>query len=212
LDSRRFPEIGDRVPRRGNRVTRALARGLMSVCGWRIRGDFPDLGKAVFIVAPHTSNWDFIVGVGALYAIGFRAAFLAKHTVFRGPLGWLMRFLGGIPVDRRAPHGAVERVVRRFRESEQLMLGLAPEGTRKRVGRWKTGFYHIAQKAGVPIVPATFDYDQRCILIGEPLATTGDIAADLAMLKSFCEGPTTTRATAFAEEPETDAAEACAQG
>lgn len=151
--------------------------------GWRIDGAIPNTPKLVLIVAPHTSNWDFVVGVAAKFALGLRVLFLGKDTLFRFPLGALMRRLGGVPVDRSAPHDVVSEIVERFARRERLIVALTPEGTRKRVERWRTGFYHIAHGARVPIVPVALDWGSRTVRIGAPFLTTGDVDGDVRELQ-----------------------------
>ena len=148
----------------------------------------PDEPKFVIIVAPHTSNWDFTLGVAALFALGLRVSFLGKHTLFTPPLGSFMRWLGGIPVDRSVSRDRVAEAVAAFESSAQLILAVAPEGTRKRVTEWKTGFYHVAHGARVPIVPVAFDYGAKTIRIGPPFRTTGNREADMKALKDFYRG------------------------
>lgn len=145
----------------------------------------PNEPKFVIVVVPHTSNWDFCVGVAALFALGFRVSFLGKHTLFKGPLGMFMRWLGGIPVDRSVSRDRVGESVQAFKSNEKLILAVAPEGTRKRVAKWKSGFYYVAHGAGVPIVPVAFDYGSRIVRIGAPLLPTGNREADIETLKSF---------------------------
>lgn len=157
----------------------------MAVAGWRIEGALPDLPKFVVCVAPHTSNWDFVIGYAAKMALGLRASWLGKHTLFRGVMGPLLRRMGGIPVDRRAPSGVVEQAAQRFRSSGQLVLGVAPEGTRKKVMQWKSGFYRIARQAGVPIVPVALDWGVRTVRVGPPFDATGDETTDLETLHAF---------------------------
>ena len=156
----------------------------MRVTGWRITGEFPNLPQFVVIVAPHTSNWDFFVGVMAMFAIGFRGTFLGKHTVFRWPVSVIMRWLGGIPVDRASPHNVVEQTIDYFRSRPQMLLALSPEGTRKKLPAWRTGFWYVAKGANVPIVPAAFDYPAKTITIFPPLVPGDDIAADIAALRA----------------------------
>jgi 1-acyl-sn-glycerol-3-phosphate acyltransferase len=172
-------------PRSGNACTRAIGRLLLAASRFRIAGALPATPKFVVCVAPHTSNWDFVVGYAAKLAIGVRASWLGKHSLFRGPLGPLLRAMGGIAVDRSAAHGVVAQVVRRFAESPRLVLGVAPEGTRRRVDRWRSGFYHIAHQAGVPIVPVGIDWARRTLRIGDVVSTTGDEAEDLRSLQRF---------------------------
>lgn len=154
----------------------------MRLVGWRFEGSFPDLAKFVVIVAPHTSNWDFMVGVMAMFAAGFRGTFLGKDTLFRWPLGVVMRWLGGVPVVRSSPHNVVEQVIDHFNARSAMMLALSPEGTRKKLPAWRTGFYNIAKGAGVPIIPVAFDYPKKVIRLHPPMYTTDDQTADFAHL------------------------------
>lgn len=179
------PPLGPRVPSRGNAVSRSIGRAWLSLGGWRFEGAMPNEPKFVVIVAPHTSNWDFTLGVAALFALGFRVSFLGKHTLFKWPLGIFMRWLGGIPVERSVSRDRVGESVAAFNASDELILAVAPEGTRKPVTQWKTGFYHVAVGAGVPIVPVAFDYGRKVIGIGAQFRPTVDRDADIATLKDF---------------------------
>jgi 1-acyl-sn-glycerol-3-phosphate acyltransferase len=171
-------------PRRGTRFSRALARRLLALAGWRVRGELPFRPKFVLIVAPHTSNWDFVIGVLAMFATGLRASWLGKHTLFRFPLAPLLCWLGGEPIDRSAPQGTTGAAVERFRTRSHWVLGLSPEGTRRPVARWKTGFHRIAVRAGVPIVPVWIDYRTRTVGIGALFEPGPDEAADVARLRA----------------------------
>jgi 1-acyl-sn-glycerol-3-phosphate acyltransferase len=151
--------------------------------GWTFAGRIPDVAKAVLIVAPHSSNWDFFIGVAAMFALGVRVEFWGKHTLFFWPLGPLMRWLGGFPVDRRSAAGVVDVTVHRFAASDRMILALAPEGTRSAVHRWKTGFYHVAEAASVPVIPVVLDWGSRTIRFGDRFDTTGDIELDVSTLK-----------------------------
>ena len=179
-----IPPLGDAVARRGNVFSRAIARLAMRLTGWRIEGEFPNLPQFVVIVAPHTSNWDFFVGVMAMFAIGFRGTFLGKHTVFRWPAGVIMRWLGGVPVDRESSHNVVQQTIDYFHSRPQMLLALSPEGTRKKLPAWRTGYWYVAKGAGVPIVPAAFDYPGKRILIFPPIEPGEDIAADITTLRA----------------------------
>ncbi len=179
------PYLGPSVPLRGNALSRRIGRGALSIAGWRFDGIVPNEPKFVIIVAPHTSNWDFPLGVAALFALGFRASFMGKHTLFQGPLAIPMKWLGGIPVDRAVKRDRVSESVAAFNASDKLILVLAPEGTRKYVATWKTGFYHVAHGADVPIVPVAFDFGTRTIRFGAALTPTGDRDADIKKLRAF---------------------------
>lgn len=176
------------LPRRRNPLTRALGRAAMAATGWRLDGAVPDLPKAVLVVAPHTSNWDFPVGVMAMFAHDLRISWLGKHTLFRGPLGMLMRILGGIPVRRGEGTGTVAEAIASFGAREQLLLALAPEGTRRAVSGWKQGFSRIAAGAGVPVVPVALDWGRRRVRLGPPFAMTGEASSDEATLRRWFAG------------------------
>jgi 1-acyl-sn-glycerol-3-phosphate acyltransferase len=179
----RFPSLGSDVPTTGGTVSRAAGRLMLRLLGWRITGEIPNRRKFVIIVAPHSSNWDFPVGVAAKMSLGLRALWLGKDSLFRFPLGIVMRALGGMPVDRSTSNDVVNAVVARFAGQERLVLALAPEGTRKKVDRWRTGFYHIAHAAQVPIVPVALNWKERAIEIRAPFHTSGDLDGDLAVLQ-----------------------------
>ena len=171
------------APRRGSRLLRQLGRAGLALARWRIVGDVPAVPKFVAIVAPHTSNWDFPVGVLVMFALDLKVHWFGKDTLFRSPLGPVFRRLGGRPVNRETPEGVVDEMAAIVRAEAQFILALAPEGTRKRVARWRTGFYHIAERTGTPIVPVSLDWATRTVTIGAPLHPTGDLEADLAVLQ-----------------------------
>jgi len=180
-----IPEPGLQVPRRGGAIRAGIGRGLLHLLGWRLEGTLPDLPKFLVTAAPHSSNRDFYVGIAAVFALRLDIRFVGKAELFRGPLGPLMRWLGGLPVDRHRPEGFVEQIVALFAAREQLVLAMAPEGTRKPVERWKSGFYRIALGAGVPIVPGYFDNARKRVGFGPPFWPTGDAERDIAELRAF---------------------------
>ncbi|MEO5903774.1 MAG: lysophospholipid acyltransferase family protein [Gemmatimonadaceae bacterium] len=182
------PSLGPSVPRRGNAISRAIGRVGLSAAGWRFEGDVPDERKFVIIVVPHTSNWDFILGVEALFSLGFRVSFLGKHTLFKWPIGIFMRWMGGIAVERTVRKDRVADTIAAFDSADKLILAVAPEGTRKRVAEWKTGFYHVAHGAHVPIVPVAFDYGRKVVRFYPPFWTTGDAGADMPRIKDLYRG------------------------
>jgi 1-acyl-sn-glycerol-3-phosphate acyltransferase len=157
------------------------------IFGWKLSGNFPyHYKKMVLAVAPHTHWVDVMVGFAARNAMNINhAKFLGKKELFVGPLGWVLRKMGGTPVDRFSKHGMVDQVAEIFAANENFILGLSPEGTRKRVDKLRTGFYHIAKKAGVPIVPIGFDYENKRVVIGEAFFPGDDEAADLKKIISF---------------------------
>jgi 1-acyl-sn-glycerol-3-phosphate acyltransferase len=178
------PAIGPNVPRAHTRPSAALGRFTMGLTGWRFEGELPDVSKMVLIVAPHTSNWDFPVGLQAKLALRLGGTFIGKHSLFRWPFGIFMRWLGGIPVNRNAASGFVDEVASALREADRMTVVIAPEGTRRRVEQWKSGFYRIAHEAGVPILPVAFDYSRRVISFAPLFHPTGDYEQDLVELRS----------------------------
>ena len=185
MSAGRFPELPPSLPRRGNALSKGFARSLLSVAGWRVDGEFPDRPKMVAIVAPHTSNWDFIVGILVVFALGLRVRFLGKHTLFKPPLGWLMRWLGGTPVVRETPQGAVGDAAEMIMREEKVLLGIAPQGTRKRGTPWRSGFYNIALAAKVPILPAAFDFGRKSLTLFPVFEPSGNYEADVARLQAL---------------------------
>lgn len=180
----RLIAVPPRAPRiRGQRFVRWIASTVIRHSSWRLVGEFPDSPKLVAIAAPHSSNWDGIIGISFAYALGVRATWMGKNSLFRFGLDRLMRGLGGIPTDRSNPRGAVGQMAEMVRStSDPMWLFLAPEGTRKVVPKWRTGFWHIASEAGVPILLAAIDYPARQFVIGPLFYPTGDKERDLAAL------------------------------
>ena len=166
-------------------VRRALGRSYLKLTGWRIEGEMPDVPRLVAIAAPHTSYWDFPHMMAFGFATGQYIHFLMKHTMFEGPLGVLLRAMGGIPVDRRQPQGLVEAVSRAMDKHDELTLVVAPEGTRRRAEYWKSGFYRLAQGAGIPIGLGYLDYGRREVGFGPLFWPTGDIATDMEAIEAF---------------------------
>jgi 1-acyl-sn-glycerol-3-phosphate acyltransferase len=183
-----IPELGPAVPRRGGVLRRMIGRAILRLTGWRIEGTLPDLPRFIVIAAPHSSAWDFVHGIAVVFALRLDVHYFGKAELFRGPLGVLMRSLGGIPVDRTRNQGMVDGVAERVRREDKFVVALAPEGTRKPVARWKSGFYHIAVKAGVPIVPGVFDNGRKAVRFHPPFDPTGDADGDIAVLRALYDG------------------------
>ena len=180
-----IPPVGGTAPRRRYPLLRPLGLLVLRVMGWTGEGEVPDCPRVVVAVAPHSSNWDFVVGAAMLVALELRISYIAKHTLFVGPLGWLVRWLGGIPVDRSRPEGFAEMMVGVFEGAQPRWLAVTPEGTRKPVPRFKTGFYRIAQEAGVPIVPVYFNHERRVIGFLPPVQPISDIEQGVAELREL---------------------------
>ena len=166
-------------------ILKQIAKVILKTSGWELVGEVPCLDKAVYIAAPHTSNWDgFWLLVGKT-VLDLEARFLAKHTLFWWPLSPILSWFGAIPIDRSRDAGVVEQLVDLLRTSDRLNLALAPEGTRKWTPHWKSGFYHIAIEAEVPIVLAFIDYKNKRMGIGETFRPSGDQDHDLEHLRNF---------------------------
>jgi len=178
-------QLPPKMPRLRDGWQRKLCRGVLRLCGWSLVGEFPDVPRLVLIAAPHSSWWDGIWGLLVKVAVGADVNFMAKQELFRGPLGGLLRRLGGMPIDRGAARGVVEQMIDQFQQRGQLWLGLAPEGTRKPVQRWKSGFWRIAREAGVPIFPVAFHYPDKTIHFGPPIDASADMEADIARLRAW---------------------------
>ena len=181
------PPLPPNAPRvKPNAQLRWLGRAILRMGGWRMVGRFPDIPKLVLIGAPHSSNWDGVWGFAAKMAMGLDIKILGKDSLFRVPLlGAALRHLGVIPVDRRAAQGVVEQAAAMIAQAEKLWFGLAPEGTRKPVDRWKPGFWRIAKMADVPVLPAYFHYPEKIIGIGEPFRLSDDMNADIARIRTW---------------------------
>jgi 1-acyl-sn-glycerol-3-phosphate acyltransferase len=166
-------------------LKRAVGGLGLRLAGWRLEGEAPPIPKYVLLGAPHTSNWDFAALLAVSLNWEISVAFVAKHTLFRGPAGPVMRALGGIPIDRRAPRGLVGQIVEEFRRRDRLVVTITPEGTRGATDRWRSGFYRIATEAGVPIVPGFVDYANKRAGFGPPLYPSGNVKADMDVLRAF---------------------------
>lgn len=166
-------------------LARRLGALYLRLFGWRVEGRLPAATKAVAIAAPHTSNWDLPFMLAVSYVLGVKPSWLGKRELFGRPFGWLMRRLGGIPVDRDQRMNLVEQVVAHFGTVDQLFLVIPPSGTRTRALHWKSGFYHIARGAEVPIICAFLDYRRKIGGIGPVIRPGGDVRADMKMIREF---------------------------
>ena len=184
-----LPELPDFAPRSGgNALTRAIGRGILRLGGWRMIGEWPKVSKVVVIVAPHSSAWDAIWGIAAKVGLGLGIVFIGKKEAFWGPVGWMLRLFGGVPVDRSAPGGIVDLVANQMREAQSMWFVLAPEGTRRQVDQWKTGFWKIARRAQVPVFCVGFNYPDRTIRLGQLVTLTDDMEADVRRIRGLFAG------------------------
>ena len=177
-----------------SRLAYAVGRLYLTLAGWKVEGELPPGGKGVLIAAPHTSGWDLPFMLSVAWVFRLRLNWLGKHTLFRGAAGPFMRWLGGIPVDRRAPLGQVGQAVERFNNHSSMYLAIAPAGTRSQAKHWKSGFYRIAEGAGVPILCGFLDYGRKVGGVGPAIVPSGDVRADMDRLRAFYEGMTGLRA------------------
>jgi 1-acyl-sn-glycerol-3-phosphate acyltransferase len=179
------PQSPPRVPRGGNAFTRWLGRVLLRLLGWRVTGGFPDEPRFIVIAAPHTSNWDWVVAMPALLALGIRIKYLIKDSAFVWPFSLILRATGGVPIDRNAPEGVVEDLAARVVDTPEIILVITPEGTRRRVEHWKTGFLRIAELAALPVVQVSWDYPSRVIDLGPVVELSGDHDRDIARIRAY---------------------------
>ncbi|MDA1370514.1 MAG: lysophospholipid acyltransferase family protein [Proteobacteria bacterium] len=166
-------------------LLRIISIGILKLIGWKARGKVLEHQRFVLIGAPHTSNWDFPLMLLIVLKLRLRVFWMGKHTLFPFPLGWLMKWLGGIPINRTASHNVVNETVRQYRENDELVVLIPPEGTRKKVNQWKTGFYHIANMAQVPILLGYVDAANKEAGIADFFAPTGDLEKDMLEIRRF---------------------------
>ena len=180
------PALPPNAPRGGTAaLSRRFGAAVLRLGGWRMVGEWPDEPRMVIIAAPHSSAWDAVWGFAMKLALDMGIVFMGKKEIFVGPLGWYLRRMGGMAVDRAAPVGVVEQVAASLRAAERMWFVLAPEGTRQRVAQWKTGFWKIARAADVPVLCVAFDYPNRRVVIG-PLLRCGDsVDADMARIREW---------------------------
>jgi 1-acyl-sn-glycerol-3-phosphate acyltransferase len=183
-------KFGQSAPYQGawSEFIRGVSWAYLKAIGWRVVTDWPGMPKSVVVAAPHTSNWDGLTMLAVAGWYRVKLSWMGKASLARGPLGWLVLRAGCVPVERSSSNDVVEQMRRAFAESPELHLAVAPEGTRRANPEWKTGFYHIARSAGVPLVMAVLDYRTRTLRLDGPMPTTDDMAADLKqVLASYAE-------------------------
>jgi 1-acyl-sn-glycerol-3-phosphate acyltransferase len=161
------------------------ARGMLRLLGWRLAGQFPDYPKAVVIGYPHTSNIDGFIMLLTAWAYGVKPLWMVKIEMMRGPLGTIIRLLGGMAIDRRASHDTVQQAAQQIQAAERAILVISPEGTRRKTDHWKVGFYWIAHSAGVPVLCSFLDYKHHRVGMGPSFMPTGNIQQDLEPIFEF---------------------------
>lgn len=176
-------QLPEEMPRIGNWFTKGVGLLIVKMLGWRIDGEFPPEKKVMVALAPHTSNWDFIVAMPFIMALGLKASWMMKKEAFFFPFKGLFKWLGGIPTDRAAPGGMAKQVAVQFRENEKMWVAIAPEGTRKYNDRWKNGFLRIAYAANVPILIVAWDFPNKRICVDSLYRPTGDVQVDMREIR-----------------------------
>jgi len=180
--------IPSQLPRRGNALSRFLGRMLLAAFGWKVAGPPPEVAKAVIIGGPHTSNWDGVFTLAAMVSLSLDARVMIKGSAFVGPMGWLLRAMGAMPIDRHSPKDLVQQSIDQFLLNEQMAIIVAPEGTRGGASQWKTGFWRIAKGAGVPIIIATADYRRKEIAFPGMVIPSDDMNADMVEILACYRG------------------------
>ena len=165
-----------------------IGRLWMGIFGWDVIGQVPHGEQFVLVGAPHTSNWDFPFALATFYIFRLKISWMGKDTLFKKPFGKIMRWLGGMPIDRSGEHGVVDHIVKQFNESRKLVVAIAPSGTRKKREYWKSGFYWIAYTAKVPILCGYLDYSRKTACFGLSFLPTGDIRKDMDRIREFFKG------------------------
>jgi 1-acyl-sn-glycerol-3-phosphate acyltransferase len=172
-------------PPTANKFQKLLGISFLKLVSWQAVGDVPDIPKFVVILAPHTSNWDLLFILAVLYALGIKFYWFGKKEVFRWPVGIFFKWLGGIPIDRGSRNNMVQQTVKIIQSQEQIIVGVSPEGTRGNTKYWKTGFYHIAHEAQIPVVFAFLDFSRKVGGLGPIMNTSGDIDEDMKTIRKF---------------------------
>jgi 1-acyl-sn-glycerol-3-phosphate acyltransferase len=183
-----LPSVPPQVPRLHSRFWPWLMRGVLRLSGWRLLGELPDVPKLIIIGAPHSSYWDGVWGLIMKVALGADIKVMIKREVLDSPVGWILRPLGLIGINRKAAINVVGQMVRRFADHPRMWLGITPEGTRKHVKHWKSGFLRIAREAEVPILPVFLDYPTKTFTLGVPIRATDDAEADMAAIRALFRG------------------------
>ncbi len=183
--------VPEHIPKRQSKSLQAIGNFVLKCLGWSVQGQLPEQHKKLILsVAPHTSNWDFVVAIAVMLSLDIKVTFLGKNSIFKGIFGKWLTSLGGVGIDRAHRHGVVGQMVERFAAQEYMLLALAPEGTRSKTKEWKTGFLHMAKQAQVPIVPVGLDYKKKQVLFLPHHFVVGEIEEELiavkAMYTPFC--------------------------
>lgn len=181
-----------------NNFFRTLSRLGLMLAGWKLEGVSPTARKYVLIAAPHTSNWDFVLTLAIAFCFRIKLFWMGKHSLFWGPFGTVMKWLGGIPVERDKANGLVQQIVDKYSQCSDLVVAIPPEGTRSKVRQWKSGFYHVACGAGVPIALGFLDFKKKVGGFGPMVMPTGNFEEDLQKIQAFYASITGKKPSQFA--------------
>ena len=180
-----LPQIHPDIPRLGNPFSEWLGKCVLRVLGWQIKGEFPSSKKMVIAVAPHTSNWDFVIGLAVVFSLRLKISFMGKHSIFIPPFDRLLKRWGGIPIERTKSQGVVEQISDAMVNSDRMILAVAPEGTRSRIDNWKTGFLHIAKRADSPVMLVALNYAKKQVQIGKLIKVDNSVEEALEKVYQF---------------------------
>lgn len=180
-----IPKLGDLTPKTNSVIKKAIGRFLLWCYRWRVEGEVHNAKKFMVILAPHTSYWDFLTNMSIMLALGVNNRWFVADAFCWWPLGNLMRWLGGIPIDRSSPQDLVSFTISKFADHDELILALYPEGTTRKAEKWKTGFWHIARGADIPIQFLSVDYKKRASVFGPVIKPSDDIKADMKKIQAY---------------------------
>lgn len=180
-----IPQLDSNIPRLGNRFSFWLGKAVLRLMGWSYYGTFAPDKKMVLIVAPHTSNWDFVLGLAVAFSLKLKISFFGKHSIFIPPFDRVLKRCGGIPIERGRAHGVVGQITSEMKKADKMILCLSPEGTRSKIDNWKTGFLHIAHNADVPVFMVGLDYAKKKIILGPSITVTSDTQTEMKKVYEF---------------------------
>lgn len=178
-------KVGTYISRKWPQWLSSFAAWILTKRGWAVEGELINQPKAILAVAPHTSNWDFFIGIFIVFSFRLNINFFGKHSIFVPPLGSIVRSLGGIPIKRSKAHGVVSEIANKIKRADELILALAPEGTRSPIYPWKTGFMHIASEADIPIQVIGLDYKKKAIVLGPIIQKVTNIDEQMQTIYAF---------------------------
>ncbi len=179
----KWPRLGDAIPQRKHPIRTLIGRAVFELIGWNLEGNLPNKSKLVLVALPHSSNFDFVLGLSVIWGWGLKLNYMGKHTLFKFPLGLFFRAVGGIPVDRRSPQGLIEKMTNEFNSRSSLMLAIAPEGTRNSDGTLRAGFARIAKAASAPVLPVIVNYKTKTLSVGKLITDLSDVESIIAAVK-----------------------------